>query len=70
MRVPYEVRKDTNRCPVSKPWAVISKGSGETKGCHATKEKAGRQRAAIEANTDEKYDRPVEETRRALFEQE
>lgn len=51
--MPYKVRKDTSRCPVSKPWAVVSEGSGETKGCHSTKEKAERQRRAIEANTDE-----------------
>lgn len=51
--MPYKVRKDTGRCPKSKPWAVISEGSGETKGCHKTKSKAEDQRKAIEANTDE-----------------
>lgn len=66
--MPYKVVKDTGRCPDSKPWAVISEGSGETKGCHSTKEKADRQRRAIEANTDEsKY--TVEDIRSRMFDQ-
>lgn len=55
--MPYKVVRDTDRCPASKPWAVVSEGSGDTKGCHATKAAAEKQRKAIEANTDESHHR-------------
>lgn len=46
--MPFKVKKDVNRCSISKPWAVISEGSGNTLGCHETKSKAERQLRAVE----------------------
>ena len=42
--------KDHPKCPVSKPWGLISKHGGTLLGCHATEEEAKKQEAAIQAN--------------------
>jgi len=48
--VPYEVVRDTNACPVSKPWSVRNQQSHRNMGCHATRAEAMRQLAALYAN--------------------
>lgn len=37
-------------CPASKPWAVVKIGTGEVEGCHATREDAMKQVAALYAS--------------------
>jgi HK97 family phage prohead protease len=45
--MPWTVER-TDRCPASRPWGVIREG-GALEGCHATREMANRQRAALYA---------------------
>jgi Mu-like prophage I protein len=48
--MPYIVEKDTNACPVSKPWAVKNQVTGDVRGrCHASKEEAQSQQRALYA---------------------
>lgn len=47
--MPWKVEK-TDSCPASKPWGCINQMSGEVEGCHATKEDAEAQQAALYAN--------------------
>lgn len=46
IQFPYDVRRD-DRCPSSRPWAVVKSDSGELIGCHETREGAVDQRQAI-----------------------
>jgi len=46
--MPYDVKKD-DRCPASKPWAVVKKDGGKLIGCHTSAAKAHAQIAAIGA---------------------
>lgn len=49
--MPWKVVKDTNACPVSKPYAVKNTQTGSVNGrCHATKAQAEDQRKAMYAN--------------------
>jgi Caudovirus prohead serine protease len=64
---PYSVSRDTNACSVPKPWAVKNSETGDLRGCHATKEGARRQQAALYANVPDaaaSADVVDEETRR------
>jgi uncharacterized protein len=47
--MPWDVTKD-DRCPASKPWAVVKSDDGELEGCHPTKDAAEKQQAALYAN--------------------
>lgn len=47
--MPYHIDKSEN-CQTSKPYAVIKDSDGKIMGCHPTREAAGKQIAAIEAN--------------------
>jgi ATP-dependent protease ClpP protease subunit len=47
--VPYHVAK-SSQCPDSKPWACVKTGDGKVMGCHATKQDAEKQMAALYAN--------------------
>jgi hypothetical protein len=51
--MPWEVGTHES-CPASKPHAVLVKGSGKLVNCHASKDKAQAQVAALYANTKEK----------------
>lgn len=46
IQFPYDVRRD-ERCPSSRPWAVVKSQTGELIGCHETREGAVDQRQAI-----------------------
>ena len=46
--MPWHVAKSTS-CPDSKPWAVIKDADGSVAGCHATREAANLQVAALYA---------------------
>jgi hypothetical protein len=43
----YVIKSD--KCPANKPWALISKTSGDVKGCHATKASARQQQERLYA---------------------
>jgi HK97 family phage prohead protease len=47
--MPWSVKKD-DRCPASKPWAVIKEDDNALEGCHMTQEMAETQQAALYAN--------------------
>lgn len=47
--MPWHVAK-SSKCPASKPWACIKNTDGTIEGCHATKEAARKQMAALYAN--------------------
>ena len=47
--MPWHVAKSSD-CPASKPWACIKDSDGTVQGCHATKESAQKQMAALYAN--------------------
>lgn len=51
--MPWTIHRD-NRCPLSKPFAVVKSADGEVVGCHETREKALKQQAALYANEKEK----------------
>lgn len=46
--MPWSVAK-SDRCPTSRPWAVIKDADGSIEGCHATKADANKQLAALNA---------------------
>lgn len=50
--MPYDVDKD-HGCPPSKPWAVIKTTDGEVMGCHATKQGAVDQLAALQQSEED-----------------
>ena len=47
--MPYHVAK-SSECPSGKPWAVIKDDDGKVMGCHASKDDANKQIAALYAN--------------------
>lgn len=47
--MPWHVER-SDRCPASKPYAVIKNGTTHIEGCHATREDAMRQQSALYAN--------------------
>src|SRR5262252_1058582 len=48
--MPWVVVKDTNACPVNKPWAVKNKNTGDVRGrCHATSGSARQQQKLLYA---------------------
>lgn len=47
--MPWKVSK-SDRCPASRPWAVINQNSGAVEGCHTSKAKGLKQAAALYAN--------------------
>ena len=47
--MPWSIRRD-DRCPVSRPYGVVKDADNELEGCHATKEKARAQQAALYAS--------------------
>ncbi len=58
--MPFIVVKDTDACPVSRPWAVYTetghqtgKKTGKPHGCHPTADAARQQQKALYANVDE-----------------
>lgn len=52
--MPWDVKRD-DRCPAGKPFGVIKAG-GELEGCHATREKARAQQAALYASEEKEMD--------------
>jgi ClpP class serine protease len=49
--MPWKVERDEEACSVSKPWAVKNSDTGAVNGrCHATKEKAEKQKRALYAS--------------------
>ncbi len=51
--MPWHVVDEHSSCPASKPFAVVKDEGGEVKGCHASREKAEKQMAALYANEPE-----------------
>lgn len=49
--MPWHVAR-SDECPASKPWAVIKDSDGTVEGCHANKDAARRQMAALYAQED------------------
>lgn len=47
--MPYKAEK-SDRCPASRPWALIKKDGGRLVACHKTKEDAEAQARAIESH--------------------
>jgi hypothetical protein len=57
--MPFNVVRDTSRCPVGKPWAVIGGRSGnDLFGCHPSKEHARTQQQALYAQDADAADPP------------
>lgn len=54
--MPWSVHKD-DRCPASKPWAVVKDSDNSLEGCHMTEADAQQQQAALYAN-EGRADRP------------
>jgi hypothetical protein len=54
--MPFTVKKDTDACPRSKPWAVQNPDSGRTHGCHATEAEAQQQQRALYSNVPDAGD--------------
>lgn len=52
--MPYEVKRDTKKCPKNKPWAAKKKSDGTVMGCHKTPEDAYAQITAIEKSEGKK----------------
>ena len=51
--MPWNIVKNDERCPASKPFAVIGGASGNALfGCHATKDSAREQQKALYASED------------------
>lgn len=51
--MPWDVVKDTDACPVDKPWAVKNKETGSVRGrCHGAKEEAVSQQKALYASLE------------------
>lgn len=48
--MPWIVRRDTDKCPVSKPWAVLNQQTDDLRGCHKTKKHARQQQKALYVN--------------------
>lgn len=48
--MPWIVREDRDKCPASKPWAVLNQQTGDLRGCHPTKEHATQQQKALYAS--------------------
>lgn len=46
--MPYDIEKDS-RCPTDSPWAVLKESDRSIKGCHPSRERAERQRRALNA---------------------
>jgi hypothetical protein len=47
--MPWHVER-SDKCPASKPWAVIKDADGEVEGCHVSHDAANGQLAALYAN--------------------
>jgi len=62
--MPYHIGTSAS-CPASKPYAVIKDSDGKVMGCHATKEGAKAQLAALYANEPKSGGR-VEDVRARL----
>lgn len=56
--MPWSVAK-SDKCPSSKPWACIKDSDGTVEGCHATKDGAEAQMAALYASESEAKSMPV-----------
>lgn len=52
--MPYKVNAGHSSCPNSRPYGVISEGSGRLLGCHATRKSANSQMRALYASEGEK----------------
>lgn len=50
--MPWNVKKD-DRCPASKPWAVVNADNGRVVACHISKDSARQQQKALYANVPE-----------------
>jgi HK97 family phage prohead protease len=48
--MPWHIVPESGKCPASKPYAVIKDSDGSLAGCHATKQQAQKQLAALYAN--------------------
>lgn len=48
--MPYHVDQNNPGCPPDKPFSVVKDSDGKVMGCHATKEQANSQLAALYAN--------------------
>ena len=48
--MPWHIVPNSAKCPVAKPWAVIKDSDGTLAGCHASKQNAKKQMAALYAN--------------------
>jgi hypothetical protein len=51
--MPWKIRHFDNRCPVSKPYAVIREDTGALVACHETEGSAKGQLSALYANEPE-----------------
>jgi len=47
--VPYVIKRD-DRCPASKPFAVVNQQTGDLRGCHPTEDHARQQQKALYVN--------------------
>lgn len=57
--MPWQITENDDRCPASKPWAVIKQDDGELEGCHATEGDAQDQLAALNAAENEASAMPI-----------
>lgn len=48
--MPYQITENDDRCPASEPWSVVKQTDNELMGCHASKDDAQDQLAALNAN--------------------
>lgn len=48
--MPYEIVENSPDCPDARSYAVMKQGTTELMGCHATREEAQAQMAALYAN--------------------
>lgn len=67
--MPWHVDK-SDRCPASRPWAVIKDADGAIEGCHASKADANKQLAALYANEEASMSNKDREVRTFPFEVE
>lgn len=51
--MPWRVVKAGNKCPASKPFAVVNSDDGELRGCHPSKPSAIQQLRALYKNVPE-----------------
>jgi hypothetical protein len=52
--MPYHVVAESRQCPMARPYAVVKDDDGRIMGCHATRDDANKQLAALNAAETER----------------